>query len=74
MIAKKPLLLSQNRNTPLRMLSKTKNFISWRKRKNVRRTEKAHSTATPIGASADAKPIQGAESKNAEAHSRGRDP
>ena len=38
-------------------LSKTKNFISWRKRKNVRRTEKAHSRATSLGASTDEKSL-----------------
>ena len=53
------------------MLSKTKNFISWRKRKNVRRTEKAHSRATPIGASADEKSLQGTEGTYKAAHSRG---
>ena len=53
---------------------KNKNFISWRKRKNVRRTEKSHSRATPLGASADEKPIQRAESKNAAPNSRRRDP
>ena len=56
------------------MISKAKNFISRRENKNVRRTEKARSRATPIGASADAKPFQGAEGTNAAAHSRGRDP
>ena len=56
------------------MISKAKNFISRRENKNVRRTEKAHSRATSLGTSADEKSLQGAESTDAAAYSRGCDP
>ena len=71
MIANLPLLLKK-RNENYDAIKKDE-FLYHGGNTNVRRTEKANTRTTPIGASADAGSGKGTQGKNKAAHTRGCD-